>query len=45
MMHGPKKLLGSGDQEYFNEKRLVNARVDGTAHIAEILPRLQSALE
>jgi len=34
-----KKLLGSGDQEYFNEKRPVNGRVDGTAHLAELLPR------
>jgi len=33
-----KKLLGSGDQEYFNEKRPVNGRVDGTAHLAELLP-------
>jgi hypothetical protein len=32
MMHHSKKLLGSGEQEYFNEKRPVNVRVDGTAH-------------
>jgi hypothetical protein len=32
MMHRSKKLLSSGDQEYFNEKRPVNARVDATAH-------------
>ena len=37
MMHRSKKLLGS-DQGYFNEKRPVNVRVDGTAHLAESLP-------
>jgi hypothetical protein len=39
MMHRSKKLLGSGYQEYFNEKRPVNVRVDGTAHLAELFPR------
>jgi hypothetical protein len=39
MMHRSKKLLVSGDQEYFNEKRPVNVRVDGTAHLAQLLPR------
>jgi hypothetical protein len=32
MMHRSKKVLGSGEQEYFNEKPLVNGRVDGAAH-------------
>ena len=27
MMHRPKKLPGSGNQEYFNGKRSVNVRV------------------
>jgi hypothetical protein len=39
MMHRSKKLLGSRDQEYCNEKRPVNVRVDGTAHLAELFPR------
>jgi len=39
MMHRSKKLLCSGDEEYFNEKRSVNVRVDGTAHLAELFPR------
>ena len=39
MMHRSKNLLGSSDQEYFNEKRPVNVRVDGTAHLAELFPR------
>ena len=39
MMPRSKKLPGSGDQEYFNEKRPVNVRVDGTAHLAELFPR------
>jgi len=39
MMHRPKKLLGSGDQGYCNEKRPVNVRVDGTAHFAELFAR------
>jgi hypothetical protein len=39
MMHSSKNLLGSGDQEYFNEKRPVNVRADGTAHLAELFPR------
>jgi hypothetical protein len=37
MMHRSKKPLVSGDREYFNEKRPVNVRVDGTAHLAEAL--------
>jgi hypothetical protein len=36
-MHGSKKPLGSGDREYFNEKRPVNVRVDGTALLAVAL--------
>jgi hypothetical protein len=43
MMHGPKKLLGSADQGYVNEKRPVNVRVDGTAHLAELFPRPRDA--
>ncbi len=39
MMHRSKKLLGSGDQGYFNEKRPVNVRVDGTAHFTALFPR------
>jgi hypothetical protein len=39
MMHRSQNLLVSGDQEYFNEKRPVNVRVDGTAHRAEIFLR------
>ncbi len=39
MMPRSKKLLNSGDQEYFNEKRPVNVRVDSTAHLAELFPR------
>jgi hypothetical protein len=38
MMHRSKKLLGSGDQEYFKEKRPVNVRVDGAEHLAELFP-------
>jgi len=38
MMHRSMKLLGRGDQEYFNEKRPVNVRVGGTAYLAEALP-------
>ncbi len=45
MMHRSKKLLGSGNQEYFNEKRPVNVRVDGTAHLAELFPRLTDAVD
>jgi hypothetical protein len=37
MMHLSMKLLGRGDQEYFNEKRPVNVRVGGTAYLAEAL--------
>jgi hypothetical protein len=40
MMHRSQELLGSGDQEYVNEKRPVNVRDDGTAHLAELFPRL-----
>jgi hypothetical protein len=45
MMRRSKKLLGSGDEEYFNEKRSVNVRVDGTAHLAELFPRSGDADE
>jgi hypothetical protein len=38
MMHRSMKPLGRGGQEYFNEKRPVNGRVGGTAHLAETLP-------
>jgi hypothetical protein len=38
MMPRSKKLLGSGDQEYFNEKRPVNVRVDRTFLIFFRLP-------
>jgi hypothetical protein len=37
MMHRSKKPLVSGDREYFNEKRPVNVRVEGTAQLAEAL--------
>jgi hypothetical protein len=36
MIRRSKKPLGSGDEEYFNEKRLVNVRVDGTGAVAEV---------
>ena len=36
MMHRSKKLLGSGEQEYFNEKRPVNVRVDRPVHLVEL---------
>jgi hypothetical protein len=36
-MHRSTKPLGIGDREYFNEKRPVNVRVDGSAHLAEAL--------
>jgi hypothetical protein len=36
MMHRWTKLLGSGGQEYFNEKRPVNWRVDGALHVRRI---------
>jgi hypothetical protein len=39
-MHRPQKLAGDGNQEYSNEKRVVNVRVDGidgTAHLPESL--------
>jgi hypothetical protein len=39
MMHRSEKLLVNGDEEYFNEKRSVNVRVDGAAHLAELFPR------
>jgi len=45
MMHRSKKLLGKGDQEYFNEKRPVNVRVDGTARLAELFPGPRDADE
>jgi hypothetical protein len=45
MMHRSRKLLCSGDEEYFNEKRSVNVRVDGTAHLAEIFPAPKGADE
>jgi len=38
MMRRSKKPLGGLDREYFNEKRPVNVRVDGTAHLAAALP-------
>jgi hypothetical protein len=38
MMHRSKKPLRSGVREYFNQKRPVNMRVDGTAHLAEAIP-------
>jgi hypothetical protein len=28
-MHRSQKLVGDGDQEYSNEKRVVNVQVDG----------------
>ncbi len=31
MMYRSMKLLGSGEKEYFNEKRPVNVRVDGAS--------------
>jgi hypothetical protein len=34
MMHCRKKLLAGGEQGYFNEKRPVNVRVEGTNAIA-----------
>jgi hypothetical protein len=39
MMPRSEKLLGSGDQEYFNENRPVNVLVDGRAPLAELFPR------
>jgi hypothetical protein len=39
MIHRSQKHLGSGAQGYFNEKRPVNVRVNGTAHLAELFPR------
>ena len=39
MMYRSMKLLGSGEKEYFNEKRPVNVRVEGTAHLVELFPR------
>src|SRR5882672_9736771 len=39
MVRRSKKALGSGGQEYFNEKRPVNLRVDGPARLAELSPR------
>jgi hypothetical protein len=43
MLHRSKKLLGSGEKEYFNEKCPVNVRVDGTAHLAELFRRPRDA--
>jgi hypothetical protein len=40
MMHRSQKLLGSGDQEYFNGKRPVNLPVNGTALVAALFPGL-----
>ncbi len=34
-----EETSGQRNQEYFNEKRPVNVRVDGTAHLAELFPR------
>ncbi len=31
MFHRSQKILGSGGQQYFNEKRPVNLRVDGVS--------------
>jgi hypothetical protein len=39
MMRRSKKLLGSGGQEYFKEKRPVNVRVDAAAHLAALFSR------
>ena len=41
MTHRSKKLLGRGNQQYFNEKRPVNLRVENT----QLAPRLFCALE
>jgi hypothetical protein len=41
MMRRSQNPLGSGGQEYFNEKRPVNLRIDGTAHPAEFFPRMR----
>jgi hypothetical protein len=35
MIRRSEKPLGSGDEEYCNEKRLVNVRIDGTGAGAE----------
>jgi hypothetical protein len=34
-MHRSPKLVGDGDQEYSNEKHVVNVRVDGAPHLPE----------
>jgi hypothetical protein len=39
MIRRSQKLLGDGKQEYFNEKRRVNSRVNGTARLAALFPR------
>jgi hypothetical protein len=44
-MHRSKNFWAAGNQEYFKEKRPVNARVGGTAHLAEIFPRPKDADE
>jgi hypothetical protein len=39
MMHFSKKLLAGGDQGYFNVKRPVNVRTNGTnAHAMRVIP-------
>jgi hypothetical protein len=43
MMHRPKRLLGSGHQEYFNEKRPVNVRVNAQHTSPELFPRPREA--
>ncbi len=45
MMHRTNKHLCSGDQGYCNEKRSVNARGDGTAHLATFFARPRDADE
>jgi hypothetical protein len=45
MMHRSKKPLGSGDREYFNEKRPVNVRVDGESMAQHTSPRLFRSLQ
>jgi hypothetical protein len=34
-MHRSQKLAGDGDQEYSNEKRAVNVRLDGCGSMAD----------
>jgi hypothetical protein len=40
MMHRSKKLLGSGNQEYFNEKRPVNDSIRQVRKVREELGEL-----